>query len=168
MYTLRSFERAWDFLGLLGLNTGYCSLQQSDTPSSQDTVPTSKPWLWHISLLLLLGAGGALAKGARTLGNAAIKGISNVGRAAGNVAKDVAGGLAQAVAGSVSPDQAPDSSETPQGQQSVSNNLNQPSPEAIAMQTAQKRKEIDDQVKQLQDQIRALQQQRNMPASLKI
>lgn len=36
-------------------------MQQSDTPSSQDTVPTSKPWLWHISLLLLLGAGGALA-----------------------------------------------------------------------------------------------------------
>jgi len=36
-------------------------LQQLDTPSSQDTVPTSKPWLWHISLLLLLGAGGALA-----------------------------------------------------------------------------------------------------------
>ena len=61
MYTLRSFERAWNFLSLLGLNTGYCSLQQSDTLSSQDTVPTSKPWLWHISLLLLLGAGGALA-----------------------------------------------------------------------------------------------------------
>ena len=72
-----------------------------------------------------VGAGGALAQGARTLGNAAIKGISNVGRAAGNVAKDVAGGLAQAVAGSASPDQTPDSSETPQGQQSVSNNLNQ-------------------------------------------
>ena len=36
-------------------------MQQSDTPSSQDTVATSKPWLWHISLLLLLGAGGALA-----------------------------------------------------------------------------------------------------------
>jgi murein DD-endopeptidase MepM/ murein hydrolase activator NlpD len=36
-------------------------LQQLDTPSSRDTVPTSKPWLWHISLLLLLGAGGALA-----------------------------------------------------------------------------------------------------------
>ena len=36
-------------------------MQQLDTPSSQDTVPTSKPWLWHISLLLLLGAGGALA-----------------------------------------------------------------------------------------------------------
>jgi ABC-type phosphate transport system auxiliary subunit len=34
----------------------------------------------------------------------------------------------------------------------------------MAMQTAQKRKEIDDQIKQLQDQIRALQQQRNMPA----
>jgi hypothetical protein len=40
----------------------------------------------------------------------------------------------------------------------------QPNPQAIAMQTAQKRKEIDDQIKQLQDQIRALQQQRNMPA----
>ncbi len=36
-------------------------MQQLDTPSSRDTVPTSKPWLWHISLLLLLGAGGALA-----------------------------------------------------------------------------------------------------------
>ena len=36
-------------------------MQQLDTPSSQDSVPTSKPWLWHISLLLLLGAGGALA-----------------------------------------------------------------------------------------------------------
>ena len=40
----------------------------------------------------------------------------------------------------------------------------QPNPQAMAMQTAQKRKEIDDQIKQLQDQIRALQQQRNMPA----
>ena len=39
-----------------------------------------------------------------------------------------------------------------------------PNPQAMAMQTAQKRKEIDDQIKQLQDQIRALQQQRNMPA----
>ena len=36
-------------------------MQQFDTPSSQDAVPTSKPWVWHISLLLLLGAGGALA-----------------------------------------------------------------------------------------------------------
>ena len=36
-------------------------MQQLDTPSSQDSVPTSKPWLWHISLLLLLGASGALA-----------------------------------------------------------------------------------------------------------
>ena len=36
-------------------------MQQFDTPSSQDAVPTSKPWIWHISLLLLLGAGGALA-----------------------------------------------------------------------------------------------------------
>ena len=41
----------------------------------------------------------------------------------------------------------------------------QPNPQAMAMQTAQKRKEIDDQIKQLQDQIRALQQQRNMPAT---
>jgi hypothetical protein len=40
----------------------------------------------------------------------------------------------------------------------------QPNPQDMAMQTAQKRKEIDDQIKQLQDQIRALQQQRNMPA----
>jgi chromosome segregation ATPase len=40
----------------------------------------------------------------------------------------------------------------------------QPNPQAMAMQTAQKRKEIDDQIKQLQDQIRSLQQQRNMPA----
>jgi len=40
----------------------------------------------------------------------------------------------------------------------------QPNPQVMAMQTAQKRKEIDDQIKQLQDQIRALQQQRNMPA----
>ena len=40
----------------------------------------------------------------------------------------------------------------------------QPNPQAMAMQTAQKRKEIDDQIKELQDQIRALQQQRNMPA----
>jgi len=40
----------------------------------------------------------------------------------------------------------------------------QPNPQAMAMQTAQKRKEIDDQIKQLQDQIRTLQQQRNMPA----
>jgi len=40
----------------------------------------------------------------------------------------------------------------------------QPNPQAMAMQTAQKRKEIDDQIKQLQDQIRNLQQQRNMPA----
>jgi hypothetical protein len=39
-----------------------------------------------------------------------------------------------------------------------------PNPQAMAMQTAQKRKEIDDQIKQLQDQIRDLQQQRNMPA----
>jgi hypothetical protein len=39
-----------------------------------------------------------------------------------------------------------------------------PNPQAMAMQTAQKRKEIDDQIKQLQDQIRTLQQQRNMPA----
>jgi len=36
-------------------------LQQLETPSSQDALPTSKPWIWHISLLLLLGAGGALA-----------------------------------------------------------------------------------------------------------
>jgi murein DD-endopeptidase MepM/ murein hydrolase activator NlpD len=36
-------------------------LQQLETPSSQDSLPTSKPWIWHISLLLLLGAGGALA-----------------------------------------------------------------------------------------------------------
>jgi len=40
----------------------------------------------------------------------------------------------------------------------------QPNPQAMAMQTAQRRKEIDDQIKQLQDQIRDLQQQRNMPA----
>jgi chromosome segregation ATPase len=40
----------------------------------------------------------------------------------------------------------------------------QPNPQAMAMQTAQKRKEIDDRIKQLQDQIRSLQQQRNMPA----
>jgi len=39
-----------------------------------------------------------------------------------------------------------------------------PNPQDMAMQTAQKRKEIDDQIKQLQDQIRTLQQQRNMPA----
>ena len=39
-----------------------------------------------------------------------------------------------------------------------------PNPQDMAMQTAQKRKEIDDQIKQLQDQIRSLQQQRNMPA----
>jgi murein DD-endopeptidase MepM/ murein hydrolase activator NlpD len=49
------------FLCLLASTTGYCSLQQFNTPSSQDAVPTSKPWVWHISLLLLLGAGGALA-----------------------------------------------------------------------------------------------------------
>ena len=36
-------------------------MQQLETPSSQDSLPTSKPWIWHISLLLLLGAGGALA-----------------------------------------------------------------------------------------------------------
>jgi murein DD-endopeptidase MepM/ murein hydrolase activator NlpD len=36
-------------------------LQQFDTPSSQDAVPSSKTWIGHISLLLLLGAGGALA-----------------------------------------------------------------------------------------------------------
>ena len=36
-------------------------MQQFDTPTSQDAVPTSKSWVWHISLLLLLGAGGALA-----------------------------------------------------------------------------------------------------------
>ena len=36
-------------------------MQQLETPSSQDALPTSKPWIWHISLLLLLGAGGALA-----------------------------------------------------------------------------------------------------------
>lgn len=36
-------------------------MQQFDTPSLQDAVPSSKTWLWHISLLLLLGAGGALA-----------------------------------------------------------------------------------------------------------
>jgi len=41
--------------------TGYCSLQQFNTPTSQVDAPTSKPWIWHISLLLLLGAGGALA-----------------------------------------------------------------------------------------------------------
>jgi len=40
----------------------------------------------------------------------------------------------------------------------------QPNPQAMAMQTAQRRKQIDDQIKQLQDQIRTLQQQRNMPA----
>jgi len=36
-------------------------LQQFNTPTSQVDAPTSKPWIWHISLLLLLGAGGALA-----------------------------------------------------------------------------------------------------------
>jgi hypothetical protein len=40
----------------------------------------------------------------------------------------------------------------------------QPNPQAMAMQAAQQRKQIDDQIKQLQDQIRTLQQQRNMPA----
>ena len=36
-------------------------MQQFNTPTSQVDAPTSKPWIWHISLLLLLGAGGALA-----------------------------------------------------------------------------------------------------------
>jgi chromosome segregation ATPase len=41
---------------------------------------------------------------------------------------------------------------------------NKPNPQNMAMQVAQKRKQIDDQIKSLQDQIRDLQQQRNMPA----
>jgi hypothetical protein len=40
----------------------------------------------------------------------------------------------------------------------------QPNPQAMAMQAAQGRKQIDDQIKALQAQIRDLQQKRNMPA----
>jgi hypothetical protein len=40
----------------------------------------------------------------------------------------------------------------------------QPNPQAMAMQAAQQRKQIDDQIKALQAQIRDLQQKRNMPA----
>ena len=36
-------------------------MQKLEPSLSQDTVATSKPWMWRISLLLLLGAGGAMA-----------------------------------------------------------------------------------------------------------
>lgn len=36
-------------------------MPQFTPPSSQDTVTTSRSWVWYVSLLLLLGAGGALA-----------------------------------------------------------------------------------------------------------
>jgi hypothetical protein len=42
--------------------------------------------------------------------------------------------------------------------------MGKPDPQAAAMNVAQRRKQIDDQIKALQDQIRDLQQQRNMPA----
>ena len=42
--------------------------------------------------------------------------------------------------------------------------MDKPDPQAMAMQAAQRKKQIDDQIKALQDQIRDLQQQRNMPA----